>query len=324
MKGKGIHNTTRDLLIREGPDELFPSLLRRCFLCARRCGTDRTRGDVGPCGAGLLPKVACHLPHKGEEPLLSGENGSGAIFFSGCSLRCIFCQNIAISQHGQGTEVSMENLSAMMLQLQEKGCHNINLVSPTHYAPQIAVALDAARKQGLCLPVVYNSHGLDSKEALHCMKGRVDIYLPDMKYANNRIARDLSGIQGYREANRAALQSMFSQTGHLQEDRKTRTAIRGLHVRILLLPCHLEGAKASLVYLKQRFSTALSISLMAQYAPLHKACERSPLNRTLGENEYEEVVDFAFSLGFRNLWLQDPKAAYRGIPDFSSQNPFVF
>ena len=324
MNEKGSKRKRTERLIQKDVDDFPLSLLQNCSLCARRCGVNRTQGELGVCRAGLLPRVACRLSHMGEEPPLSGEKGSGTIFFSYCSLRCIFCQNMAISQQGQGTEISLGGLSEMMLELQAQGCHNINLVSPTHYAPQISLALDSARDQGLHLPVVYNTHGYDTQEALQCLEGRVDVYLPDVKYANNQIGKELSGVPAYPEANRTTLRTMFSQVGHLRKHPKTHTATRGLLVRILILPRHLEGAKASLVFLKTHFSTALSISLMAQYTPLHKARERSSLNRTLDKKEYEDIVDFALSLGFENLWLQDPKAAYQGIPDFSSEVPFVF
>jgi putative pyruvate formate lyase activating enzyme len=309
---------------RRDPSGFLAPWLSRCTLCARRCGVDRLRGERGACGAGLEPRVACWVAHRGEEPPLVGAGGSGAIFFSGCSLRCLFCQNHAISQSGQGREISLERLAGILLELEGQGCSNINLVSPTHYVPQIFVAVESARRQGLRLPVVYNSHGYDSPEALECMRGVVDVYLPDMKYANNDMARELSGVQGYRDANRAALRNMFAQVGHLQEDPRTGVARRGLIVRILVLPGGLEGARASLAYLRSRFSTDLAVSLMAQYAPLHHARRRPPLDRTLEPAEYEGLVDLALRLGFRRVWLQDPRAARSGIPDFSAENPFVF
>ncbi len=310
-------------VFRDNIDELSV-LLKSCNLCGNNCGIDRTLGQKGPCGAGLLPKVASWLPHRGEEPSLSGTDGSGTIFFCGCSLHCMFCQNYTISQFHEGREVTLVKLSKIMLELQKAGCHNINLVSPTHYGPQIRAAITEARKQGLCLPIAYNSHGYDSPEALKIMEGKVDIYLPDMKYDNNSKAEQLSGIKGYRESNRKALQIMFSQVGHLQEDPKTGLAGRGLMVRILLLPDKQEGAMANLAYLKEHFSDQLCISLMAQYAPLYKARQKASLNRTIFKSEYDEVVDFAKKLGFSRLWFQDPRAAFVGVPDFSDEKPFVF
>jgi len=308
----------------EGGAGVLAAALSRCSLCARRCGADRAAGETGPCGGGVKVRVARWLAHHGEEPPLTGTGGSGTIFFSGCSLRCLFCQNLAVSQRRQGQELSREELAAIMLELEGRGCANVNLVSPTHYAPQIALAIETARLQGLRVPVVYNTHGYDTEQALECLRDRVDIYLPDMKYANNVIARELSGVEEYRQANRSALRDMFAQVGHLVEDPESGLARRGLLVRILVLPGRLEGAKASLVYLKSRFSTELAVSLMAQYAPLHMALSRPPLDRTLEAREYQEAVDSALELGFRRLWVQDLRAALTGVPDFSAENPFVF
>lgn len=304
--------------------ETVKSALERCLLCGRRCGTDRTGSKRGPCGAGLLPKVARWLPHMGEEPPLVGDRGSGTVFFSGCSLRCVFCQNFSISQEGQGQEVSIERLTEIVLELQSRGCHNINLVSPTHYAPQIALALTDARRLGLRVPVVYNTHGYDTPEALAWMRGKVDVYLADVKYADDVEAKQCSGVTGYRKVNREALRIMFSQVGHFQEDPASGLATRGLLVRILVLPENLEGARSSLVYLKREFSTALSVSLMAQYVPVFKAELCPPLNRRLLGTEYDEVVDFAIKLGFTRLWLQEPAAADVGVPDFTASVPFTF
>lgn len=298
--------------------------LQGCVLCGRRCGTDRTGEKRGPCGAGLLPKVARWLPHMGEEPPLTGTHGSGTVFFSGCSLRCLFCQNFAISQNGEGEEISVRRLVEIMLELEGRGCHNINLVSPTHYAPQIALALEEAKERGLRVPVVYNTHGYDTPEALAWMRGKTDIYLADVKYADDAHGERFSGIQGYREVNLKALETMFSQVGHLQEDPETGLATRGLLVRILVLPEGIEGAKASLLTLKRLFSTDLCVSLMAQYAPLHKARECPPLHRPLLEGEYEETFRFAWESGFSRIWWQEPAAAYVGVPDFSAERPFTF
>ena len=223
-------------------------LLKGCCLCARRCGLDRTQGELGPCGAGMLSRVARWLAHMGEEPPISGTHGSGTIFFSGCSLHCVFCQNFDISHlHRHGAEVSSGRLAEIMRELEEAGCHNINLVSPTHYVPQIAEAVELAREQGLELPVVYNTHGYDSAESLAIMDGKADIYLADMKYACNETAWRLSGARGYREANRSAVEEMFAQVGHLIEEPGTGVAVKGLLVRILVLPGQQEGAKELLL-----------------------------------------------------------------------------
>ena len=304
--------------------EKLRDVLSGCTLCGRRCGTDRTAGATGPCGAGPLPRVARWLSHMGEEPPLIGTRGSGTIFFSGCSLRCLFCQNYSISQEGEGKEISVESLGQIMLELERRECHNINLVSPTHYAPQIALAVETAKRHGLRVPVVYNTHGYDTSEALAWMRNRVDIYLTDVKYANDDHGEKFSGITGYSKVNHEALRIMFSQVGHLQEDSETGLATRGLMVRILVLPGNIEGAKASLLHLKEEFSTEVCVSLMAQYTPLFKAAQFPPLNRKLKTAEYEEVSDFALWLGFTRLWLQEPAAADVGVPDFSADLPFTF
>ncbi len=298
--------------------------LRACNLCGWRCGADRTQGRSGPCQAPPLPTLGAWLPHAGEEPPLSGTRGSGAIFFRGCSLRCLFCQNHEISRSGGGDQVEPEALAGIMLELQGEGCHNINLVSPTHFAPQLSRAVEIARAGGLAIPIVYNTHGYDTEEALEWMEGKVDIYLPDVKYADDPVAEELSGIKGYNEVNRRALRAMFAQVGHLREDPASGLATRGLMVRILLLPGGLEGARRSLRWLKEEFSTDLSLSLMAQYTPLDRALARPPLDRPLSREEYEEVVDLAVHLGFARLWLQEVTSAGTGVPDFSARDPFRF
>lgn len=298
--------------------------LAHCVLCGRRCGIDRLADLRGPCGGGVEPRVARWLAHAGEEPPISGVRGSGTIFFSGCSLRCLFCQNYEISQTRCGREVSVERLARIMLELEAMGCHNVNLVSPTHYAPQIAIALEEARLRGLSIPVVYNTHGYDSPEALSLMEGKVDIYLPDMKYACDSTAEELSAAPGYVEKNREALTRMFAQVGFLEEDPESGLARKGMLVRILVLPGGLAGVKESLAWLAGKFSPAIAVSLMAQYAPLHRALGRPPLDRRLSPAEYEEAVETAEALGFENLWIQDASASEVGIPDFSAENPFRF
>jgi putative pyruvate formate lyase activating enzyme len=260
----------------------------------------------------------------GEEPPLIGTHGSGTVFFTGCSMRCIFCQNYTVSQQGEGVEISLERLVEIMLHLQAEGCHNVNLVSPTHYAPQIGLAVEAAKRQGLEIPVVYNTHGYDSPEALDWMAGKVDIYLADVKYANDAHAERFSGVRAYGRVNHEALRIMFSQVGHLQEDPETGLATKGLMVRILVLPGNKAGVQTSLLRLGRDFSTDLCVSLMAQYVPLYKAGECPPLDRRIQEQEYEEALESALSLGFTRLWVQEPAAAHVGVPDFSADVPFAF
>ena len=295
-----------------------------CVLCFRRCGVDRRTGSTGPCHAGLVPRISACVQHKGEEPPLCGDKGSGAIFFSGCSLRCVYCQNYRISQLLLGEELSVMGLAQLMNDLQDRGSHNINLVSPTHYVPQILAALTIAKQAGLTIPVVYNSHGFDSTETVSLLEGAIDVYLPDLKYSDDGNARRLSGVEGYTKASREAITSMFHQVGHLEIDSNTGLAKKGLLVRILVLPGGLAGVRESLQFLKECCSARLAISLMAQYHPMYEASHFPPLHRTVTPSEYEEVLDFATELGFEEMWIQDLKSAETGIPDFSSDTPFNF
>ena len=298
--------------------------LRECTLCFRRCGIDRTSGDKGPCRAGLLPRVAASVQHTGEEPPICGERGSGTIFFSGCSLRCVYCQNYQISQSRVGGDITPPRLAELMIDLQERGSHNINLVSPTQYVPQIHAAINMAKSMGLSVPVVYNSHGFDAPEALQLLDGAVDIYLPDLKYSDDEVAKRLSGVEGYVRASRKAISGMFDQVGHLEIDPGTGLAKRGLLVRVLVLPEGLAGVKESLLFLKDSFGTRLAISLMAQYHPVYRAKEFPPLDRPITASEYEEAVDDALALGFEEAWIQDRESTCVGIPDFTSERPFLF
>jgi putative pyruvate formate lyase activating enzyme len=298
--------------------------IERCFLCGRRCGIDRRGGKTGPCRAGLFPRVGAWVLHMGEEPPLCGTAGSGAVFFSGCSLRCVYCQNYRISQQLFGQEVSLAGLAGIMLELERNGAANIDLVSPTHYAPHIAAAIVRARDMGLGLPIVYNSHGFDTPEALDLLEGLVDVYVPDLRYSDETVAEKLSGVKGYCETARGAIERMFRQVGHLVVDPSTGLASRGLLVRLLVLPAGLAGVEESLLFLKERFGTRIAISLMAQYHPLYKASLHPPLDRTITPGEYEQAVDTAIELGFEEVFIQDLESTELGIPDFGSETPFQF
>ncbi|MDI3280427.1 MAG: radical SAM protein [Bacillota bacterium] len=287
---------------------VFHHLLKSCRLCPRRCGVDRLSGAVGACLAGLRPKLALAELHHWEEPCLSGTRGSGAVFFSHCSLRCLFCQNHAISQGGFGKEVTEERLSEIFLELEARGAHNINLVSPTHYLPQVAGALARARRQGLTLPVVYNSSGYEEVEALRHLEGLVDIYLPDCKYADDGLARRYSAAPSYFEAATSALQEMLRQVGTpaLGRDGIMR---RGLMIRHLVLPGHLENTRRVLAWIADHLPKEVYLSLMAQYTPLHRASEVPELNRRLTPEEYEAAVSCALDLGLEHGYLQELEAA---------------
>jgi len=236
-----------------------------CRLCPRNCGVNRLGGELGYCCTGPLPVISSYGPHSGEEDVLSGISGSGTVFFTGCNLRCVFCQNYEISHLNRGSEIPVSELVSIFLELQEKGCHNINLVSPSHQVAAIAVALELARKQGLDLPVVYNSGGYDSVDTLKALEGMVDIYMPDMKYDNALPAGLYSEAPDYPEANQAAVKEMQRQVGNLEL--VDGIAVKGLLVRHLVLPKDIAGSVAILNFLKAQVSLTTAVNIMNQYRP---------------------------------------------------------
>lgn len=271
-----------------------------CDLCGRECRVDRLGGRLGPCRSGPQATVSSYGPHFGEESVLRGWNGSGTIFFTFCNMRCLYCQNYDISILGQGSTVSDEDLAAMMLQLQRYGCHNINLVSPSHVVAPILRALVIAVEQGLRLPLVYNTGGYDSMPALRLLDGVVDIYMPDMKYADARTARRFSGIPRYVEVNRAAVKEMHRQVGDLQVD-EHGLARRGLLIRHLVLPENLAGSEEVLTWIARELGPDTYLNIMDQYRPAYKADRLPPLHRPLARREYQAVVETAHRLGLHRL-----------------------
>ena len=276
------------------------SLLQSCSVCPRCCGVNRLAGELGKCRTPSEAIVSSYSPHFGEEAPLVGRHGSGTIFFTNCNLRCLFCQNYSISQIGEGEKVSKEELAYMMLSLQAQGCHNINLVSPTHVAPQILEALEIAIESGLHLPLVYNSGGYDSIETLKILDGIVDIYMPDMKYSDAEIAKELSGIENYPSINRAALKEMHRQVGDLQIDDEG-IAKRGLLVRHLVLPNRLAGTREVVDFLAKEISSNTYVNIMAQYHPCYKAFEIPSLARRISTAEFREAVELAYQAGLSRL-----------------------
>ena len=244
--------------------------------------------------------ISSYSPHFGEEAPLVGRHGSGTIFFAYCNLRCLFCQNYTISQLGEGSAVDREELARMMLALQAKGCHNINLVSPTHVMPYILDALELAASMGLHLPLVYNSGGYDSVETLKLLDGIIDIYMPDMKYSDAKIAEQLSGIKDYPTVNRAAIKEMHRQVGDLQID-KQGIAQRGLLVRHLVLPNGLAGTEEIVSFLAKEVSTDTYLNIMAQYHPCHKAFDIPQLSRSVSNEEFYQAIELAHQQGLNRL-----------------------
>jgi putative pyruvate formate lyase activating enzyme len=280
--------------------------LASCDLCAHHCRVNRhetTRGAV--CRTGRRAVVHGHGAHHGEERPLRGRCGSGTIFFSSCNLRCVFCQNWEISQKGEGREVEPRELAAIMLGLQERGCHNVNLVSPSHVVAQILEALVLAARDGLRLPLVYNTGGYDSPEALALLEGVVDVYMPDMKYADSAAAREYSRIRRYVEVNRAAVREMHRQVGDLVLGPRG-LAQRGLLIRHLVLPADLAGTERVLAFIAGEISANTYVNLMAQYHPCYRAWNAPPLDRPLTREEFRRALELAERCGLRRL---DPESA---------------
>lgn len=301
-------------------------ILHNCRLCGHGCGADRLNGETGRCGAGAEVQVAAHLLHFGEEPPVSGKKGSGTIFFSGCPLSCVFCQNHKISQENQGQILSPAGLAGIMLDLKAQGAHNINLVSPTPWVPHIIAALAEARDQGLTLPLVYNTGGFDSLVALRLLDNIVDVYLPDAKYADKLAGVRYSGAGNYAVVNSLALREMFRQAGPLRTN-ADGLAAQGVLIRHLVLPHDLSGTGLVLSRLAREFGPGVWLSLMAQYFPCHLVVgnpDRFPeLARPLTEAEYEAALDAAERLGLENVFIQELSASGSYVPDFGSPEVFA-
>lgn len=288
----------------EGLPADFLKLLSPCRLCPRECGVDRARDERGFCGTGVKAKVAAVSLHHGEEPPISGTGGAGNIFFSGCNLACLFCQNYPISRMGVGREMGTGELAGAMLSLEKKGAHNINLVSPAHVVPQVASAIYAARRAGLTVPVVYNTNGYEKPETLARLEGLVDIYLPDMKYGSDTAARRLSGVLDYPYWNRLALAEMFRQAGYLKTG-DGGVAERGLIVRHLVLPGNSAATDKVISYLADSFGEELHLSLMFQYFPAFKMVGDPTLGRRLRADECEEVLSWIEESPICRGWRQE-------------------
>ncbi len=305
--------------------EALEKRLVSCDICPHECGIDRLQGETGFCRSGGLPIISSACAHHGEEPPLSGTRGSGTIFFANCNMRCVYCQNHQISQGTAGMagiEMDCRQLAGKMVELQAAGCHNINLVSPTHFVPQIARALVEAVPLGLSVPLVYNTGGYDSLDIIKQLDGIVDIYLPDLRYASNEWAAKLSRAPGYVESARAAIKEMYRQVGNLELD-SAGVARRGLIVRHLILPSGIAGSEDSLAWLAQELSPQVTVSIMSQYTPLHRAKDFPQLARRISPAEYRAVTRLVSELGLDNGWLQAMDSAESYLPDFEREgHPF--
>jgi len=293
--------------------------LGSCDICPRECGVNRLEGERGFCHSARRPIVSSVCAHHGEEPALSGRRGSGTIFFGNCNMRCVYCQNYQISQdykHQQTREIEPYALAEHMLFLQDElGCHNINLVSPSHFVPQIVRAVLEAVPLGLRLPLVYNSSGYDSVATLRELDGIISIYLPDLRYASNKWGKRFSKAPDYVERARAAIKEMYRQVGNLIVD--GGIAQKGLIVRHLILPNRIAGSKDSLTWLVREVSPRVTVSIMSQYFPTNLAPQIPLLSRTISSEEYKEVMELVEKLGIENGWLQGMGASRDYLPDFS-------
>lgn len=289
------------------------SLYKNCELCMRKCGVDRTMGEVGYCKSTAMPKITRAALHFWEEPIISGERGSGTIFFSGCSLGCVYCQNREISRKSVGKAVTEDELAEIMLDLQNDGAHNINFVTPTHFAPSVISSVSIAKAKGLKLPIVYNTGSYETEDTVRLLDRTVDIYLPDLKYYRESTAMELSMAKNYPASARAAISEMVRQ----QPKPVIESGIMrsGVIVRILLLPNHVAEAKLSLKYLYDTYGNDIYVSLMNQYTPMPDMT--GPLDRKVTNAEYSELVKYAEKLGVVNAYIQEGNTQSESfIPEF--------
>jgi len=300
--------------------------LEKCDICPRKCGVNRLKNETGFCHSGYLPVVSSYCAHHGEEPVLSGTRGSGTIFFGNCNMACVYCQNRQISQdseHQKGNEVDFRTLARMMLYLQDSlGCHNINLVTPSHFVPQILRAVLIAVPMGLHIPLVYNTSGYDSLETIQTLDGIVGIYLPDLRYSSDEFAVEYSRASDYVSNARAAIKEMFRQVGELVTDSE-EIAQKGVIVRILILPNEIGGCEESLEYLAKQVSPKIFLSIMSQYSPQNRAMDYPLISRTISLVEYARVADKMQALGMENGWCQGIESIRHYLPDFEREgHPF--
>ncbi|MBE0433258.1 radical SAM protein [candidate division WOR-3 bacterium] len=291
--------------------EKFNELLAPCRVCPRECGVDRIKGELGSCGAGLEPEISSYHRHFGEEPPLVGLHGSGTIFLTHCNLHCVYCQNYEISQLGMGRKTTLEGLARMMLRLQELGCHNINLVTPTPWVPQVVAALAMAQDQGLALPVVYNCGGYEAVPTLRLLEGIVDIYMPDIKYADNAFAARYSGADDYWDVVRPALKEMHRQVGDLVVEKGI--ARKGLLIRHLVLPDNIAGTRQCFEFISRELSKTTTVNVMAQYYPTFRAGQHAALNRRITTQEYRRALEESRRLGLDAGFRQTIDTIFREI-----------
>ncbi len=279
-------------------------LLQKCEICPHKCKIDRTKNQVGRCKSKGTVKVALASIHNFEEPCISGRNGSGTVFFSNCNLSCEFCQNYEISQQGLGKEISIERLAEIFIEQQLRGADNINLVSPTSYAVQIIEAIKIAKNNGLKIPIIYNTNGYENIETLKLLEGYIDIYLPDLKYAENDLAKKYSKIENYFEIATSAIKEMYRQVGKNEYD-ENGIIKAGIIIRHLILPNHTENSKKVLKWIAENMPKNITVSVMAQYFPTYKAKEIKDINRKITKYEYQKIENYLYSLDLENGYIQE-------------------
>ena len=301
-------------------NQMWPEL-SDCTLCPRECHVNRNAGEIGYCGQPAALMAARAALHFWEEPCLSGTNGSGAVFFSGCNLRCVYCQNYEIAHGLSGREITVSRLSDIFLELQEKGAHNVNLVTPTHFVPQIITALETAKKQGLSIPIVYNTSAYEKTDTLKRLSGLVDIYLPDLKYFDSTLSSRYSHASDYFETAAAAISEMVRQTGAPVFTGDADSLMqKGVIVRHLLLPGCEQDTRRILHYLHSTYKNDIYISIMNQYTPLSQVADIPQLNRKISSREYEKIIDYAISIGIENGFIQEGETALESyIPPFDCE-----
>lgn len=279
-------------------------LLKKCEICPHKCKINRTQNQIGRCKSKDTVKVAIASIHNYEEPCISGKNGSGTVFFSNCNLSCDFCQNYEISQEGLGKEISIERLAEIFLEQQSKGVNNINLVSPTSYAIQIIEAIKIAKNKGLTIPIIYNTNGYENVETIKMLDGYIDIYLPDLKYAENELGMKYSKVKNYFQIATSAIKEMYNQVGKIEFD-ENGLVKKGVIIRHLILPNHTENSKKVLKWINDNMSKDVWVSVMAQYFPTYKAKEIEELSRKITKYEYKKIENYLYSLDIENGYIQE-------------------
>lgn len=297
----------------------YMKLLENCALCMRNCNVNRNNGDKGVCNSTNTIRIARAALHFWEEPCISGENGSGTVFFSNCNLKCVFCQNYKISSEGFGTEITIDRLSEIFLELQDKGANNINLVTPTHFVPQIIEALKIAKNKGLNLPIIYNTNSIDSLDTIKALNGYIDVYLPDFKYFEDKYSLKYSKIKGYSENVIEVIEEMVRQVGYPKFN-KDGIILKGVIVRHLLLPGLLFDSKKIIDVIYKKFGDSVYISLMNQYTPMYKAKMYPEINKSINEKTYDSLIDYALSIGVKNGFIQESGTnSEEFVPDFNNE-----